>query len=238
MNALDTRARHLIVNADDFGQTRGINRGIVECHRHGIVTSASLMVTGAAFAEAVSLSRDHPELSIGLHFDVWGEDERQFDTHDLAATSDELWRQLDLFTSAMGRPPSHVDSHRHAHREPHLFPKFLEWLRPLGVPVRGDGRVNFVGGFYAQWEWKVTELRYVSVPFLQQMLRNEVPPGVTEFSCHPGYVDSDYQGVYAREREAEIATLTDARIRQTIDAEAIRLISYADVRPAVAVKPQ
>jgi predicted glycoside hydrolase/deacetylase ChbG (UPF0249 family) len=90
--------------------------------------------------------------------------------------------------------------------------------------------VNFVGGFYAQWEWKVTELKYVSVEFLQRMLHNEVPEGVTEFSCHPGYITADYHGVYCHEREAELATLTDPRLRDTIAAEQLRLISYADIR--------
>src|SRR5262249_30986689 len=57
----------LIVNADDFGLSPGINRGIIEAHRKGVVTSASLMATGDAFDDAVLLSRAHPELSIGVH---------------------------------------------------------------------------------------------------------------------------------------------------------------------------
>ena len=228
MNPPGDPTRCLIVNADDFGQSAGINRGIIQCHREGVLTSTSLMVTGAALAEAVALSRDNPRLAIGLHFDVWGEDEREFDTTDIAATHDEFRRQLDRFHGVMGRPPTHIDSHRHAHREAHLWRHFVEWTRPLGVAVRGDGRVKFVGGFYGQWEWKVTDLSHVSVEFLQQMLRNETPPGVTEFSCHPGYIDEDYRGVYRHEREAEIATLTDPRVRATIEQEGIRLISYAD----------
>src|SRR5262249_10146835 len=105
------------------------------------------------------------------------------------------------------------------------------------VPVRGDGQVNFVGGFYAQWEWKVTNLEYVSVPFLQRMLSEEVPAGaVTEFSCHPGYITADYQGVHSTEREAEIATLVDPRIRQTIDEKQIQLISYEDFNRVVGVR--
>jgi predicted glycoside hydrolase/deacetylase ChbG (UPF0249 family) len=85
-----------------------------------------------------------------------------------------------------------------------------------------------VGGFYAQWEWRVTNLEYVSVPFLEKMLREEVSEGWTEFSCHPGYVSAGYPAVYHAEREAELATLTDPRIRRTIDELGIRLASYAD----------
>jgi predicted glycoside hydrolase/deacetylase ChbG (UPF0249 family) len=225
----DSNARYLIVNADDFGQTAGITRGIVECHQRGVLTSTSMMVTGKAVEEAIELSRQNPRLAIGLHFDVWGEDEREFDTHDIPATRAEFNRQLDEFVRLMGRMPTHIDSHRHAHREEYLFPHFLDWVTPLKIPLRGDGGVNFVGGFYGQWEWGVTELRYVSTPFLQEMLHNEVPAGVvTEFSCHPGYITPDYSGIYNREREAEIATLTDPQIRETIDREKITLISYAD----------
>jgi len=59
--------KRLIVNADDWGLTPGVNRGIVRAFQHGIVTSASLLVTGSAFEEAVALARDFPSLDVGLH---------------------------------------------------------------------------------------------------------------------------------------------------------------------------
>ncbi len=220
--------KRLIVNADDFGASTGINRGILDCHAHGILTSASLMVSGRAVREAVAMSRDHPDLSLGLHWDVWGEDERPFDIRNIPAVREEFHRQLQSFQDLVGGLPTHIDSHRHAHREPFLMPVFRELVEPLGVPLRGDGRVRFVGGFYAQWEWNVTTLEYVSVPFLARMLREEVGEGWTEFSCHPGYVSPDYTAVYLREREAEVATLTDPRIHALLQQEDICLASYAD----------
>ena len=54
--------RLLIVNADDFGQTAGVNRGVIEAHDRGIVTSASLMVRWPAAAEAASFARARPAL--------------------------------------------------------------------------------------------------------------------------------------------------------------------------------
>ena len=220
--------RHLIFNADDFGASTGVNRGILECHTRGVLTSTSLMVTGRAVHEAVAMSRDHPELAIGLHWDVWGEDEREFDIEDPRAVRDEFRRQVDEFHHLLGRMPTHVDSHSHVHRKEHLMPLFRELVEPLGVPLRDDSQVRFVGGFYAQWEWMVTNLEYVSVSFLQRMLREEVVEGWTEFSCHPGYLAPDYMAVYNAEREAEVRTLTDPRIRQTIEELGIRLVSYAD----------
>ena len=59
--------KQLIVNADDLGLTPGVNRGILRAFRDGIVTSASLLVTGSAFEEAVTLARQNPELDVGLH---------------------------------------------------------------------------------------------------------------------------------------------------------------------------
>jgi hopanoid biosynthesis associated protein HpnK len=59
--------RRLIVNADDFGRSRSINAAVVQAHREGILTTASLMVTGSAAAEAVELARQNPRLGVGLH---------------------------------------------------------------------------------------------------------------------------------------------------------------------------
>lgn len=220
--------KYLIFNADDFGASTGVNQGILDCHTRGVLTSASLMVTGRAVEEAVSMSRDHPRLAVGLHWDVWGEDEREFDTSDLDAVKDEFNRQLDRFHSLMGRMPTHIDSHRHAHREPHLFDFFLELVKPLRIPLRGDGSVRFVGGFYGQWEWRVTNLDYIRTPFLLQMLREEVPAGWTEFSCHPGYPTPDYHAVYLMEREVEVQTLTDPVVKRALNDLQIHLRSYAD----------
>jgi hypothetical protein len=95
------------------------------------------------------------------------------------------------------------------------MPLFKELVAPLGVPLRDDGRVHFVGGFYAQWEWQVTNLEYIGVPFLQQIQHEEVGSGWTQVSCHPGYRSPDFASVYLAEREQEVRTLTDPRIFET-----------------------
>src|SRR5262249_1930106 len=65
-----TADRCLIVNADDFGLSHGVNRGIIRSFEQGIVTRASLMVRWAAAKEAADYARDHPALSVGLHVDL------------------------------------------------------------------------------------------------------------------------------------------------------------------------
>jgi len=221
-------AKHLIVNADDFGASTGINAGILECHLRGVVTSTSMMVTGRAAEAAAAIAREHPALSVGLHWDVWGEDERSFDLRDAVAVRDEFRRQLDRFEQWLGRLPTHVDSHRHAHRRKSVEPLLRELTNELGLPLREDGSVRHRGGFYGQWEWQVTDLEHVSVPFLQWMLQNEVRDGWTEIACHPGRVTPDFQSVYLHEREVEIGTLTDPAIPATLHELGIRLASYHD----------
>ena len=219
--------RRMIINADDFGASSGTNRGIVECHTRGVLTSTSMMVTGAAVEEAVALSREHPKLAVGLHWDVIGEDEREFDLDDHDAVRDEFAAQLERFRELMGRDPTHVDSHRHMHLDEGVRELFAELAAPLGVPLRGDGQVRFVGNFYAQWEWGVTDLDHVSPQALEQIMREEVRGEWTELSCHPGYVSDDYTPMYRHEREAELRTLTDPRIRAAIGELGITLESYA-----------
>jgi chitin disaccharide deacetylase len=62
--------KNLIVNADDLGWTEGVNHGIAEAHRNGIVTSTSLLANGAAFADAVELARRNPRLGVGVHLNL------------------------------------------------------------------------------------------------------------------------------------------------------------------------
>lgn len=223
-------ARNLIVNADDFGAARGINQGIVHCHKHGVVTSTSLMVRGRAAAEASVLAHEHPALAVGLHWDLDSETSgNRVEMGDPRSVRGELERQLEDFHRLMGRPPTHVDSHHHVHRGCEVAAIARELVAPLRVPLREEGPVRFVGGFYAQWEWQVTDLEHISPEFFAWILRNEVEEGWTEISCHPGFVTGELASVYLAEREVEVATLTDQRARREIEALGIRLASYADL---------
>ncbi|HEY8597766.1 MAG TPA: ChbG/HpnK family deacetylase [Thermomicrobiales bacterium] len=64
---MSTPGRLLVVNADDFGLTAGVNAGIIGAFQRGIVRSASLMVTTPGFEDAVALAGEHPTLDLGLH---------------------------------------------------------------------------------------------------------------------------------------------------------------------------
>jgi|SRR5579862_495942 len=64
--------KELILNADDFGLTQGVNSGIIRAHRQGILTSATLMATGSAFDHAVEQARENPSLGVGGHLVLAG----------------------------------------------------------------------------------------------------------------------------------------------------------------------
>src|SRR4051794_10723769 len=106
----------MIVNADDFGLSPGVTRGILRAHRRGIVTSTSLMVRGVHAAAAAARARDAPTLDVGLHLDLaewrfsggsWVANYVRIDLDDANAVRDEVVAQVGLFRELVGRDPTH-----------------------------------------------------------------------------------------------------------------------------------
>ncbi len=219
--------RFCIVNSDDLGLSSEIDRGIFEAHDNGIVTSASLLVDGPDTESAIQQVRQRPKLGLGIHvaFDERGK--LFVDVQDLAAVQREIDRQLTLFVRLVGEPPTHIDSHHHLHRLFNVARLFLEAGRRYGVPVRGFSEVVYVGRFYGQPEFGRTDLSKISVEVLVGMLQ-ALRPGITEISCHPGHLETRPDAVYNKEREVELATLTDERVKAAVASEGIRLVNYRD----------
>ena len=221
-------AKLLIVTADDFGISRGVNRGIVEAHRAGILTSTSLMVNRPAAEQAADVGRACPDLSIGLHLELDADGARDVPT--------ELTRQLSRFTELVGAPPTHVDSHHDVHKNPRVLPDVLALARRLGVPLRGYSHVRHLSKFYGQWGGE-THLEQISVDGLLRLLDTELGPGVTELTCHAGYVDEGLSSSYSVEREAELRTLCDPRVRPALVERSIRLVGFRDLPALMAASP-
>ena len=145
--------KQLIVNADDWGLTPAVNRGVVRAFQNGIVTSASLLVTGSAFEDAVAQARQNPKLDVGLHLALV--EERAVLGHDTLSTlvdergrfprtskefiqrallgriswnevECEIAAQIELFKKT-GLRLSHVNSHQHLH----MFPPVFQIVRRL-----------------------------------------------------------------------------------------------------------
>lgn len=228
--------KFLIVNADDFGYSHGINRGIADGHRNGVVTSATMVVNGVATEAAARLATELPDLSVGLHVNFTNEAERLVAFDDSQVCHDELHRQFDRFVALMGRLPTHLDSHQHVHRFRHARPFFEELAARHGLPLRDAPPVVFKGGFYAQWEYGVSDPEKVSLAGLEKILRKELTDGIYELACHPGYFDPALEAVYHADRERELATLCDPRLREILAEEGIQLIGYRQLPEAIAAR--
>ncbi len=228
--------RYLIVNGDDFGLSPATNQGILQAHETGIVTSASLMTRYPAARDAAAYARTHPELSLGLHFDIgewayrdgrWVQLCQVVRTDDAKAIEAELARQLACFRELVGDDPTHLDSHQHVHREEPVRSILLETAHQLGVPLRGcSDRVRYDGRFYGQSSHGEPWPSGISLAGLLAIL-SSLPLGITELGCHPGLglVDS----VYRHERTVELATLCDPRAKYARQSGGIELISFREV---------
>lgn len=226
--------RYLIVNGDDFGLSAGVNRGIMECAKNGILTSASLMVRWQAAAEAASYAKENRRISVGLHVDLgeWVLQNGQWeplytvvDTADAKAVETEIIRQAAEFRRLMSRNPSHLDSHQHVHRNDPARSIMLRLSQELGVPLREcDPRTRYCGDFYGQGAEGEHLPGAISVTNLKQIL-NTLAEGVTELGCHPGY-DNGLASPYRDERVEEVRVLCDPAVRAHLEALKISLRSF------------
>ena len=226
--------RSLIVNADDFGLSEGVNRGIVRAHEQGIVTSASLMVRQPAARAAAEYARSHHTLSVGLHLDLgeWAYQDGEWvslyqvvPADDPRAVSDELHRQLDAFVEITGSAPTHLDSHQHAHLSEPARSAAARAAERLNVPLRNvTPGVRYCGSFFGQLPKGEPFPEALTVESLVSVL-SSLPPGVTELACHPGD-DPHLRSAYRLERLQEVATLCDPAVRATITRTGIHLINF------------
>jgi predicted glycoside hydrolase/deacetylase ChbG (UPF0249 family) len=151
--------KNLIVNADDLGWTEGVNHGITEAHCHGLVTSTSLLANGRAFDSAVAVSRNYPELGIGVHLNLsdgpptaetsrirsllnkGGQLEGGPESLLLRMASRKLsteeveieWEAQITKIKTAGIWPTHLDGHKHVHMLPGLFEVALRLARKHSV---------------------------------------------------------------------------------------------------------
>jgi predicted glycoside hydrolase/deacetylase ChbG (UPF0249 family) len=245
--------RRLIVNADDWGLTRGVSEGILAAHRHGIVSSTTVLATGDLDRELVARLRDSG-LGVGLHVNltlgapltrgrslVDGDGRFVRDARRAAArvtvadVRAEIEAQAERFQSALKRRPTHLDTHHHVGLHPPVRDVVLDVARGLGVAVRSQDTAartrarsaglrtpdHFFGESGPEAYWS-----------LERTVRHlrELPAGVSEFMCHPGWFDADLAySRYGRQRETEMIGLGGAAARATAAALGVTLATFADL---------
>jgi predicted glycoside hydrolase/deacetylase ChbG (UPF0249 family) len=234
-----TGARRLIVNADDFGLSEGVNRGVIEAHERGIVTAASLMVRGDAATEAAAYARAHRSLDVGLHIDIgewkldrgeWVAIYRRVDPDDRDAVAVEIRAQLERFRALVGSDPTHLDSHQHVHSREPAGSIARQLATKIGAPLRHASAIGYLGDFYGQDADGTPLDGRLTVESMIRLIRG-LPAGTTELACHPGYAD-DLPTMYRSERAIEAAVLCDPRVRRAIDDERIDLTRFSQLAAA------
>ncbi len=234
----------LIVNADDFGLTRGVNAGIVDAHLRGIVTATTLMAHGAAFDHAVELSRAHPSLDVGVHLVLWDEAALPqrlpwFVMRAMKMSTAEITRLFSeqiAHVKSVGIAPSHVDTHKHTHTLPHVTRAMLAAARAHGIAwVR---RPLFRPGWRPPNGMRATD-HFAGLDLTGKMTRTSLAdrltrlrPGLTELMCHPGFNDADLGASPTRltaSRSAEIDALTAPEIRELLASKGLSVVNYRNI---------
>lgn len=281
--------RRLIINADDFGLTSGVNRGILYSHLEGVVTSTTLMACGNRFDEAVALAKTAPRLGVGCHVvlvdgtPVLAPEQAstllasksvprfrqsivsvaclamagRFDPAQIEA---EVTAQVKKLQSA-GIQVSHLDSHKHTHMFPAVLKGVLRAARNCGVGAirnpfeplvfaalgnrKRQFQLKLLRSFRTRFREMLAEAG-VSTPdgcigvaatgglTLRkfQLLTENLPDGTWEFVSHPGYNDTELDGVQTRlrdSRDKELAILASPTARELIQQQGIELISYREL---------
>ena len=226
--------KFLIVNADDFGLSDGVNRGIIQAAEQGILTSASLMVRQPAAAAAANYARTKAGISVGLHLDLgewvyrdgeWVPLYSVVPTDDPDAVAQEVTRQMSAFERLMGKAPTHLDSHQHVHRNQPVLAITRELAAQLGIPLRDfDPRIRYCGDFYGQTGEGEHWPEGISLANLKQILTG-LPEGITELGCHPGYGEG-LATVYRKERAMETQVLCQPELRRTLKELEFQLCAF------------
>ncbi|MBC6167021.1 carbohydrate deacetylase [Listeria booriae] len=243
----------LIINADDFGLTRGINYGIIDAHHLGVLTSTTLMVTMPAFEHAVDLAKQTPTLAIGLHLNLTlgkpltngsslvdsnGEMIKpKYITPEYPYEEVEIYEefraQYNRFFAYMKKKPSHLDSHLFATDiYPAAWRAAIQLAEELDIPLRNHDTGDFEHVAF-MWEkpLNIPYGQYRNLDYIFDYASDILAYDYVEIMTHPGYLDSFIleNSTYSKPRAYELASLVEPKMRQFLNKHNVALISYHDV---------
>lgn len=244
--------KYVIINADDFGLSASVNRGILESFRNETVSSTTLMTNMAGFDDAIRIAKETPKLGVGLHFNLTygGPLSKPAKVPSLvnaagvyAGVNRSGWQAADIRTELQaqwnkfvdtGRTPTHIDSHHHIHQTDPVYSVVAEFALAQKLPIRNVGVVphpdratppttdRLVMAEYFIGDGKKRLLQYIA----------ELEDGIVEFCCHPGYVDDDVRAVspWTDVREVELAVFTDAEVAAAIRRAGVVRTNFGRIR--------
>lgn len=247
--------RKIICNADDFGHSKGVNLGIIEAFKNGIVRSTTLMAGMDGFEHALVLAKDNPGLNIGVHLTLTAgksvggiyktitdekgnflnlsELENNIENVDLLEVEHEYEAQIQKILDA-GIKVDHFDSHHHTHNLKGIINIFLKLAKKYNKKVRIYDK-NLLTGEYANI--KTTDVFVdtffddtVSIDSLKKII-DEHKNGSMEIMCHPAYLDYTLRNTssYNIKRTDELNVLTSPEILRFIKDNNIEVVSFSEI---------
>jgi len=241
--------KKLIVNADDFGRTHGINQGVLECFKNGIVTSATVMINMPFAKEAIQIANDN-KIPIGLHLNITGgntfftgsnylfgdegkvkevyKNGGSLTDEDMDLTIKEYEAQITEFFLLARRKPTHLDHHHNLQKIDGYLDKYLEFVKRIQLPTRTRHKTvgikspdTILDNFFTAEELNKSHLL---------KLITSVSDGISELITHPSLITGESLDSYTEEpRFKQVQFLTDSEIKQVIQQASIKLISYRDL---------
>lgn len=249
--------KRVIINADDFGMTRGCTEGIIKAMMEGIVTSTSVMINMDGALQSITFAKENGIEAIGLHLTLTAgkpvtetekigslvQENSRFHKRSKALLSKikleevriELEKQVEVFLKT-GMGLTHLDSHHHIHMYDGVREVVGGLAKKYGVPLRHpDHRTkkyllnnNIVTTDYFSMDF------YGEGANLENLIRiiEEFPRGTIEIMTHPAFLDDELMKMsnYNNDRERELEILTGNEIKKWLESSDVRLISFKELR--------
>lgn len=225
--------KKLIVNADDFGYNSKINQGIVHSHKNGVVTSTSMLVTKEGFEDAVTLAKDNPKLSIGLHLDldeffeidhtrgkIVGINQDKFNINEI---EQEIKRQIESLLSH-NISPDHLTGHHHVHLVKEIFYIIVPIMKQYNIKsLRFNRKILYDQNLFSEFKQYLDDNNLIYPPhFIEGWYWGNIdePYTVAELMTHPGYGELW--------REYELLASCDTRLKTYLREKNIQLITWTE----------
>jgi len=223
----------VIINADDFGYSHGINEGIIKAHEDGILSSTTMLANMPGFDDAVKLAKGHPSLGIGVHLALTcgspvldnvstltvNKEFRNiaFYENDFSIDVGELYHEWDAQIQKIldaGIKPTHLDSHHHVNRIDPMKEVFIKLAREYNLPVRNNfdvpSDIKTVNKFFMEFDMLGQTKDIWKDMTVNNLIQDCKTYETVEVMCHPGYIDHVV---------LERSSLTDARAYTTKDLQ-------------------
>lgn len=248
----------LIINADDFGHSKGINMGIIEAYQDGVLTSTTLMAGMPGFEQAVKLAKENPGLGVGVHLTLtcgypvskglktivddngaflnlsFYENKENLALIDLDEVYMEWKSQIEK-VKLSGIDPTHIDSHHHINSVGDLKKIYLKLADEYNLPVRNN--FNLPEGYKSTSKMMDYFDHIGSTKGIwkhmdtNNLIRDCKNYESVEIMCHPAYVDSFLveNSSYTIGRTSTLKELLDPEIKKLLLDNEIELVTFKDI---------